>query len=325
LPFVINEATKKNDDGFIQRGFARLLTNDKTDTSIICAANTAADSNEYIRPPLNTDNLPNVDGDTVTVPTSSGDINIEYQYCLYYDSYNEFDPNSDPNKIMDWAIEKVEKVIPMPHIDTSGFSWGDYYVMQWKVVVPHNCKTINSFTIWQPNNVGIFMNKYAENNGIAYYVSNPLLPTRYQEMAGTYIGTDAIYSLLPQNPLNEDEITIYYDTYYHPYDITQNGIINLEEFALLADDYLSSDEHDLTGDGMVDLEDISLLLNYYLDDTRWESFLIVYPSGDFNHDNKVNMIDFARLADLWLNGSPNETNLENLTALCENWLYGTNQ
>jgi hypothetical protein len=67
-----------------------------------------------------------------------------------------------------------------------------------------------------------------------------------------------------------------------------------------------------------------LLLNYYLEDSRWETFLTVYPQGDFNYDNKVNFIDFSILADSWSDGTPAETNIEDLKALCDNWLYGIN-
>jgi hypothetical protein len=320
VPTLINDTPTKSDRGFIQKGFFRVLTQNNTETSLICTANATSDTNEYIRPPLNYSNLPEVDGNTVTVTTNIGDMNIEYQYCLYYDNSSQSDPCSEPN----WIIQKVNKVVPIPLVDTSDFSWGDYYVMQWKIKLPLNCQAVDSFTIWQPNYVGLFMKKYADVDGIVYYVSNPLLPTMYQEMAGTYIGTEDIYSLLPQDPLNEDAITIYYNGYYHPYDITQDGIINLEDFAILAKDYHKSSVYDLTGDGIITLEDIGILLNYYLDDSRWESFLTVYPQGDFNHDNKVNFIDFARLGNLWHNGTEAQRSIEDLEKLCDNWLYGTN-
>jgi len=69
---------------------------------------------------------------------------------------------------------------------------------------------------------------------------------------------------------------------------------------------------------------LPVLLNYYLDDTRWDSFLNAYPQGDFNQDNKVNFFDFEKMAELWRNGTPVETNLDDLEALCDNWLYGVN-
>jgi hypothetical protein len=197
---ITPKPAKRFDRGFIQRGFYRVLSG-------------VAYSYSYERPPLNYEDLPEINGETMAVKTNTADVNIEYQYCLYYDQYSEFDPCSVP---MDWVIEKVDTVVTMPDVDTSGFIWGGYYVMQWKLSLPPNCRALDSFAIWMPNNVGIFMNKYAEDNGVVYYVSNPLLPTMYQEMAGTYIGNDEIYSLMAPDPEDADEIHIIHEKLYHP-------------------------------------------------------------------------------------------------------------
>jgi hypothetical protein len=316
---LINNVPESSDRGFIQQGFARILTSNNNRKTIVNKTNALTDASEYVRPPLNPQNLPEVDGNTVPVTTSIGDVNIAYQYCMYRDRYNPYDPCSIP---MDWAIEKIAKAVPMPHTDTSDFSTCDYYVMQWKMVLPLNCRAADSFTIWQPNYVGIFMKKYADNDGVAYYVSNPLMPTMYQGMAGTYIGDGNTYSLLPQDTIDPNNIKIYYEGFYHPYDITQDGIINLEDFAILASAYHSASGYDLDGDGIITINDISELFSYYLDDSRWTDFLTVYPQGDFNQDNKVDFTDFAKMATLWRNGTTVETNIDDLEALCENWLYG---
>jgi hypothetical protein len=98
----------------------------------------------------------------------------------------------------------------------------------------------------------------------------------------------------------------------------------LKDFALLAKDYHKSSIYDIDGDGVITFDDISLLIDYYLDDSRWQSFFVVYPNGDFNHDNKVDFFDFAILANLWHNGTEVQRGIEDLKALCDNWLYGTN-
>lgn len=207
----------KHDPGYMQRGYYRIVTQDSNEYY----HHRPGDPNKYGRPLLNYEDLPDVNGNTMTIKTSIGDVNVEYQYCLYDDRYDPYDPCSDPNQIMDWVIEKVDKVVPMPHVDTSGFYWGGYYVMQWKIKRPPDCKALDSFVIWQPNNVGIFMKKYAESDSVVYYVSNPILPTMYREMAGTYIGNDVIYSLLAPESPDANEIPINCEKIYHPADLGQ--------------------------------------------------------------------------------------------------------
>jgi hypothetical protein len=126
---------------------------------------------------------------------------------------------------MDWVIKKVDKGVPSPITEMGGFYIGDYYVMQWKVKIPPNCIAINSFADWLPNNVGIFMTKYAEKNGFVYYVSNPLLTimSGYEPMAGTYISNDEIHSYIPSGSNDPNNIHIHYDKFYHPLnDITKD-------------------------------------------------------------------------------------------------------
>jgi len=216
----ISRAKARHDKGFIQKGFYRVVTQDVNAFYF----QRPGDPNRYGRPSLNYEELPDIEGNTMamTLKTNAGEIKAEYQFCLYYDSYNEFDPNSDPNILMNWVIEKVDKVVPVPVIDMSSFYWGDYYVMQCKFKVPPNCKPLDSFADWLPNNVGIFMEKYAQKNGTVYYVSNPILFTMYKEMAGTYIGNNEIHSYIPQGN-DPNVIHTHYDEFYHPLnDITKD-------------------------------------------------------------------------------------------------------
>ena len=213
IPPVFVGTPRGSGHGFVQHGYYRVIT--QTDNAYY---QRPGDPNKYERPLLNYEALPDVNGETMTVKTTIGDVNVEYQFCLYDDVYNPSDPCSDPNKLYDWVIEKVDGVVSMPHVDTSGFSFGGYYVMQWKMEVPSNCQALDSFAVWQPNNVGIFMTKYTEGDGSVCYVSNPILPTKYKKMVGTYIGNDIIYSLIWGNDKNAKEIPIDCEKLYYPAD-----------------------------------------------------------------------------------------------------------
>jgi hypothetical protein len=212
---------------FEQKGFYRIVN---PDINEYCYNNRRnGDPNFYKKTPLNYEDLPNIDGNTLTMnlKTSSGDVDVEYQFCIYYDQANSYyaDPCTDPNILMNWEIEKVEKVFPLSITDVKDFYYASYYVMQWKIKRPPKCKTIDSFADWLPNNIGTFMTKYAEKNGFVYYVSNPLvfLKPGYEAMAGTYIGKNEIHSYIPSDSNAPNDVHIHYDKFYHPLnDITKD-------------------------------------------------------------------------------------------------------
>jgi hypothetical protein len=218
---------KKRGKGYEQQGLYRVVTLTHEEDGYYQNRRTS-DPNKYGRPPLNYENLPEVSGETMTIKTNVGDVNVEYQYCLYDDQYNPFDPNSDPNIFMDWVIERVDKVVSTPNVDMSGFYIGGYYVMQWKIKKPPNCRAIDSFVDWLPNNVGIFMTKYKEDKETVYYVSNPLIfvMLEHEEMGGTYIGNNDVHSYIPSDINDPNIVRIHYDDFYHPLnDITKDTCI----------------------------------------------------------------------------------------------------
>jgi len=104
-------------------------------------------------------------------------------------------------------------------------------------------------------------------------------------------------------------------------DFTGDSFVNLEDFAVIAQEWLSCTETttDLTGDGCVNMEDLLVLV---------ESWLGSIYGPDFTEDSFVNLEDFAVMVQEWMSCTQTTTdltgdgcvNMEDLLVLVESWL-----
>jgi hypothetical protein len=102
---------------------------------------------------------------------------------------------------------------------------------------------------------------------------------------------------------------------------TGDSFVNLEDFAVMAQDWLSCTETttDLTGDGCVNMEDLLVLA---------ESWLGSIYRPDFTGDSLVNLEDFAMMSQEWLSCTETTTdltgdgcvNMQDLLVLGQSWL-----
>jgi hypothetical protein len=92
-------------------------------------------------------------------------------------------------------------------------------------------------------------------------------------------------------------------------DLNLDCDVNMLDLEMLAGQWLAEDpneEYDLFQDGIVNLRDFAFFAGYWMCNTYWENwqddncFEMELPAGDLNNDGIVNLRDFAILAGDWM-------------------------
>jgi hypothetical protein len=264
--------------------------------------------------------LPDITGPNfVTITTSGGNIQLQYQFCMQ--TYKQQDSN-DPNSC-EWTflgpIEPV--VIPYGEYEMwENITRRGCYRMQVKAPIGVNGARKGIEIQQDPNTVLIYQ-VYKETGGYAYLISNPIAIDEYDNWTGGWIFQDQIYSIFacPGDSFLIEFESPEWDNFFNPLnpDLNGDGVVDFVDWTIFANSYHVDAGGDFDEDEDTDIEDIAIFVDDWLLDK-------IHPF-DFIRDKQINFLDYAFLANCWLESCADLTNdgstdYKDLMIIADNWL-----
>jgi len=255
----------------------------------------------------------------VTVTTSGGDIQLQYQFCMQtYKMHDSNDPNS-----YEWTFLGPVEPVVMPYGEYE--MWENMarkgcYRIQMKVPMDGN-DVRKGIDIQQDPNTALIYQVYKKTGGYAYLVSNPVLIDEHDNWAGSWILEDQIYSIFecPSESFNIEFESSDWDIFFDPLDpdLNGDGFVDFVDWAMFSSAYLADDGGDFDESGNTDIEDMTIFVDEWLLDKK-------HPF-DFIRDRQINFLDYSFLANCWNEPCADLTydeltDYEDLVIIADNWL-----